>query len=150
MGYGVFPVRRERPARQNPTDCYAGIRGDLCLATFRRKIRVALGAGTVSPISRLQRINNLRAHSEAKLADSTQPPRSFSFLRRKVTNFFTVGEPGGRGWSPRHFFTPSHGSFCPPEATDSIKITKQTQLTNKSSDSNHLGGISEGQEKASL
>ena len=31
MGYGGFPVRRERPARQNPTHCYAGIRGDLCL-----------------------------------------------------------------------------------------------------------------------
>ena len=33
MGYGGFPVPRERPARQNPTDGYAGIRGDLCLGT---------------------------------------------------------------------------------------------------------------------
>ena len=54
------------------------------LTTFRRKIRVALGAGTVTHFAPSKN-QQLAAHSDAKLADCTRPPRSFSFLRRKVT-----------------------------------------------------------------
>ena len=71
MGYGGFPVLREHPARQNPTDCCAGIRGDLCLGRISA-LKIGLAEGSPEDRNRATTTTGAAEPSSNKIAKQTK------------------------------------------------------------------------------